>query len=246
MYHSKPKKATYPNTVRFFLRWLVMCFIAFSTNGMSASVAAIHSASELPELPWSGVYVDFGDWIFHNRHGWQYWPAQATEEGHFYDFGIGAWGWSTPEAWPAVYLHEPISEWFVDKAPTSGQRRFFHPRSGSFVSEESLRTVWNIRELSIPPRPVYQPAPVYPPEMRFKGISGEVTLEFVVTSEGTVRDITVVDASRDEFIDPTIDAVGQWWFLPGTVGGVEVNTRVRIRIPFVIDSEPEPDPHPPN
>ncbi len=229
--------------LRLFLRFLVLT----AAVGVS-SAPANPAASKTSNAPWSGAYVDFGDWIFHARHGWQYWPAQSTDERYFYDSGIGVWGWSTPDAWPAVYFfHEPMAGWYiVDKTQTSQGRLFFHPRTGSLFSEEFLKSTRRFNEQKVPPRPIYQPAPHYPPELLHAGIIGEVTLEFVVTYEGTVRHKEIVEASHDGFIDPVLEAASQWLFLPGEVDGAPVNTRVRIRIPFRIAPEPEPPPDPPS
>ncbi len=92
--------------------------------------------------------------------------------------------------------------------------------------------IYEIGDLSHPPRPTFQPEPTYPPELRNARISGEVVLEFIVTPDGTTRDIRVRSSTNPGFDEPAIRAVRRWRFEPGEKDGQAVHTRVRIRIPF--------------
>ncbi len=77
----------------------------------------------------------------------------------------------------------------------------------------------------------------YPPEARERGIQGKVILRFVVTSDGSVEDVTVVRG-----IDPLLDAeavrvmslLPDW--TPGTQGGKPVNVWYSVPISFTLST----------
>lgn len=93
-------------------------------------------------------------------------------------------------------------------------------------------TVFRLGELDERPKAVYQIAPGYPMKLKRKGISGWVTLTWVITDEGGVRDLGVVDASRSEFKRPAIDSIGKSKWKPGRIDGEAVHTRVSQRLDF--------------
>jgi TonB family protein len=77
----------------------------------------------------------------------------------------------------------------------------------------------------------------YPPEAKERGIQGKVILRFVVTSDGSVEDVTVVRG-----IDPLLDAeavrvmslLPDW--TPGMQGGKPVNVWYSVPISFALSS----------
>jgi len=73
---------------------------------------------------------------------------------------------------------------------------------------------------------------VYPAEMKHQGITGEVTLVFIVDTNGNTRDITVVKSTNKAFNKSAIETVKQWKFRPGKKNGRYVNTRMQIPIVF--------------
>jgi TonB family protein len=97
--------------------------------------------------------------------------------------------------------------------------------------------------------------PIYPFELRKKGIPGYAVIEFIVDVDGNVRDPWVVEATVKEFGYAAIGCVSQWKFEPGRKAGRKVNTRMKIPIYFDFNDaaqapsnasgKPEP-PAPPN
>ena len=78
--------------------------------------------------------------------------------------------------------------------------------------------------------------PVFP--MRSgSGIADQATLEFIVDTNGDVRDIKVVASTNKEFEQPAKEAVSKWKFSPGKKGGRAVNTRMRIPISFGLNDD---------
>jgi protein TonB len=100
------------------------------------------------------------------------------------------------------------------------------------VGDQLEDIIYELSDLTQPPRPVSRPAPTYPPELRRAGISGTVVLMFVVRSDGTTSNITVQKSDNPAFEEPAIRAVRKWRFDPGEKDGKAVNTRVRLPIPF--------------
>jgi protein TonB len=82
------------------------------------------------------------------------------------------------------------------------------------------------------PRAMARPAPAYPHAMRQDGVTGDVTVEFIVGIDGTVISAQAVRWSRREFVDAAVNAVLRWRFEPGTVNGRRVRFRMAIPIEF--------------
>jgi protein TonB len=74
--------------------------------------------------------------------------------------------------------------------------------------------------------------PQYPFEMRRAGITGDVLVEFIVDSNGDVRNAFAVRSTQREFEAAAIQAVSKWKFRPGKKGGRAVNTRMQQPISF--------------
>jgi protein TonB len=70
--------------------------------------------------------------------------------------------------------------------------------------------------------------------MKREGIDGNVRLRFIVTPQGTVRDISVVSSSRSEFERAARDALVNWRFEPGVKHNTKVSVRMEQPIPFVV------------
>jgi protein TonB len=98
-----------------------------------------------------------------------------------------------------------------------------------------------------PPEPVYDPGngvtfpklvkqvqPKYTEGARNARIQGAVELKAVVTSNGTVGDVTVLKSLDQQhgLDDEAVKAAKQWQFEPGTKEGKPVATRVTIIMEF--------------
>jgi outer membrane biosynthesis protein TonB len=128
--------------------------------------------------------------------------------------------------------------------------------------------VYEVSQLEQQPRGVFQTRPRYPVEMRRAGISGEVTVDFVVDKDGNVQNAFAVKSAQresgvaagaDDFVVATngeaqnasasklsqpafeaaaIEAVSHWKFSPGRKGGSDVNTHMQVSIVFTISDAP--------
>ena len=75
--------------------------------------------------------------------------------------------------------------------------------------------------------------PVYPESARKRGVEGWVELAFTVTTNGTVEDIEVRNASPAEVFDQAaIRALRGWRFQPVTRNGEKIAQRAMVRLKF--------------
>lgn len=102
---------------------------------------------------------------------------------------------------------------------------------------KGMKDLFDVANLDQPPVLRVPVQPNYPFEMRRAGISGEVTVEYIVDSSGSVAAVQVIRSSQREFEQPALQAVGKWKFRPGRKGGRAVNTRVQQVITFNLNDE---------
>lgn len=105
------------------------------------------------------------------------------------------------------------------------------------TSFSQMKDLFDLANLDKIPEATVQIKPQYPFEMRRAGITGEVTVGFIVTSSGEVVEAYVVKSSQREFEAPAVLAVSRWKFRPGRKGGRAVNTRMLVPIVFSITDE---------
>lgn len=97
--------------------------------------------------------------------------------------------------------------------------------------------VFDISKLDQVPSPRFQARPQYPFEMRRAGISGEVLVDFIVDTNGDVRNAFAVHSSQREFESAAVQAVSKWKFRPGRKGGHAVFTHMQVPIVFTLDQD---------
>jgi protein TonB len=73
--------------------------------------------------------------------------------------------------------------------------------------------------------------------MRRLGISGEVTVDFIVDPNGNVRNATAVHSSQREFEESACTAVSKWKFNPGRKGGRPVFVHMQVPIVFTLSQD---------
>jgi protein TonB len=97
--------------------------------------------------------------------------------------------------------------------------------------------VFDISKLDQRPEPRLQARPQYPFEMRRAGIAGEVLVDFIVDTNGDVRNAFAVKSSQREFETSAVQAVSKWKFRAGRKNGHAVFTHMQVPIVFSLDSE---------
>ena len=102
----------------------------------------------------------------------------------------------------------------------------------SKMNDES-DAIFSMADLDQMPRPIYQAAPEYPPELRKKSIQGTVHLIFVVDKYGNVKNPKVQKSTHPAFAAPALAAIRRWRFDPGKRNGKPVNFKMRVPISFM-------------
>lgn len=98
--------------------------------------------------------------------------------------------------------------------------------------------VFDARDLDAPLVPVFHRAPDYPVHARRHNVEGRVTVSFLVNRQGRVEDVTIVDARPESMFDDSVSrCVARWRFVPGTVGGKPVVTRVITTVRFELKEQ---------
>ena len=73
--------------------------------------------------------------------------------------------------------------------------------------------------------------PLFPPLARQAGISGSVELQFTITPQGKVRDVSVV-SGNPLLARAAIDAVQSWRYAPARLGGTPIEAQTNTIINF--------------
>lgn len=100
---------------------------------------------------------------------------------------------------------------------------------------EKLGKIFNISQLDRQPQAVFQPAPVFPADLKNDFSESRVTLEFVINAKGDVVLPRAIASDHRRFEDAAINGVLKWKFKPGHKGGRAVNTRTQITITFRVE-----------
>lgn len=101
-------------------------------------------------------------------------------------------------------------------------------------SEEKLKTISadSICDEITHPVVVEKINPMYPPEARKELVMGIVTLETVITEEGVVDEIRVLESPDDRLSAAAVEAVRQWLFEPALCDGRPVGVYYNLTIKF--------------
>jgi protein TonB len=97
--------------------------------------------------------------------------------------------------------------------------------------------VFDISKLDQQPVAKFQARPQFPFEMRRAGISGEVLVDFIVDTNGDVRNAFSAHSSQREFEAAAVQAVSKWKFRPGRKNGHAVFTHMQVPIVFTLNED---------
>ena len=91
-------------------------------------------------------------------------------------------------------------------------------------------------DLDIKPALSYQAPPVYPYRARRMSINGQVRIQFEVATDGSVRNVRILQSEPAGVFDQAVlDAVRTWRFRPGELLGEQVVTRMARTIVFNLE-----------
>lgn len=110
------------------------------------------------------------------------------------------------------------------------------PLSNFSMKAEMPQGLFSTAELDQPLQALVRMPASYPMRARRLGIEGWVKVEFIVTKEGRVRDVKVVEAQPKGVFESSVTrSVSQYRFKPGTVDGGTVEVRVVTTIRFKME-----------
>ena len=89
--------------------------------------------------------------------------------------------------------------------------------------------------IDAPPKPKHTIKPKYPSESRKRGEQGSVGIEFIVSSDGSAKSISVVSTSGFPLLDEAaINAVREARFTPAKSNGKTIDFPTRIKLDFIL------------
>ena len=97
-----------------------------------------------------------------------------------------------------------------------------------------ISKVVRIKGMDKAPVVLEKTAPVYPRELRERGIQGFATVDILVDSSGRVVEATVVKATHPDFGAKAVAAAKAWKFEPASAQGQPITTRVQVPFQFVM------------
>ncbi len=89
----------------------------------------------------------------------------------------------------------------------------------------------------VQPKLIERVNPQYPLEMKQQGITGAVTVEYVIEKDGSVTDIKIVKSTDPRFSKEVVAAVSQWRFAPGMKKGRPMASRRQQTISFTLEPD---------
>jgi TonB family protein len=85
------------------------------------------------------------------------------------------------------------------------------------------------------PVPLSTPKPTYPSDIRKRRIEGYVVIRAIVTTAGTLGNISIIKTSHPDLTAVAVSAVAEWRYQPGTCGGKAVPVVVTHTLTFTLD-----------
>lgn len=101
------------------------------------------------------------------------------------------------------------------------------------LAEPALKVAY-VAGMESAPTVLRRATPVYPPELRAKGVQGMALVDARVDSTGRVVGVELVKATRPEFGERALEAARAWTFRPAQAQGKAIGSRVRLPFDFVM------------
>ena len=107
------------------------------------------------------------------------------------------------------------------------------PFIGDFIKSTRSQTGASPGHIYTNVVPTLRVPPVYPPRALRSGIEGIVTVEFTISTDGSVKDASVVKSRPPKIFDRAVlTAISKWKFNPDIVNGKKVAKRARQDVNF--------------
>ncbi|MBI5591714.1 MAG: energy transducer TonB [Deltaproteobacteria bacterium] len=104
---------------------------------------------------------------------------------------------------------------------------------GALTGTGGTGGAFDLKQVDQPPVPIRKVDPEFPPAARKLGVSGSVTIKFLVKADGSVIKDSVLEANPEGLFDQcALDAIRKWHFTPGIYQGKAVATWVILPVQF--------------
>ncbi len=101
------------------------------------------------------------------------------------------------------------------------------------IGAPELKPTYEMNEIDNPLTPLAKAPPIYPLRARRRSIEGWVKVRFLVTEEGGVDKIEILESKPKKIFDSSVvRCVSTWRFSPGKVEGTPVKTWARTTVRF--------------
>jgi TonB family protein len=94
--------------------------------------------------------------------------------------------------------------------------------------------IFDLSDLDRAPEAVVRPPPVYPKALVHEKFQATVVVEFVIETDGRVKNAFVVQSTHADFDAAAVTGVEKWKFRPGVRSGKKVRTRMQVPIKFSV------------
>ncbi|HUO99488.1 MAG TPA: energy transducer TonB [Rhizomicrobium sp.] len=129
-------------------------------------------------------------------------------------------------------LVDCVSKINIDQEPRDGQwsgQLSWDFVPSDFGSEWTFATIGPMEGNATPPLPVGKPHTCdeyYSADAMLSGLSGTTKLSFIVTEDGSVKDLAITERSTSKRLDEaSMECVSHWKYRPATVGGRPVTAK---------------------
>ena len=95
--------------------------------------------------------------------------------------------------------------------------------------------VFDVTQLDKRPSPTKEVPPMYPRELRRRGITGEAVVIVIVDEKGTPERLAIYRATEPGFAAAAATCIAKWTFTPGIREGHPVRCRLSVPIKFDLD-----------
>ena len=86
----------------------------------------------------------------------------------------------------------------------------------------------------VPPLKLIDVHPTYPDALKSAKIGGVVTMEALIATDGTIKDVRVVDSPHPDLDAAAVDAVRQWQFSSTLLDCAPIEVRMKVTTNFIV------------
>jgi TonB family protein len=147
--------------------------------------------------------------------------AACPETGKLVSFPAGKTAWDSPDCPPATPMEKSLSL----AAPNAKSQL-------PIVDANKDIATYEVGSGVSAPKVLYAPDPEYSTQARQAKLQGTCTLRFVVSPDGTTRDITVTRKLGLGLDEKAIETVSTWRFAPGMKNGKPVPVLMNVDVKF--------------